>query len=352
MLTNTVLPNTVIAIIWIGISAYAVFGGADFGAGAWDLVAGGPEKGRRARALIEQAIGPVWEANHVWLIFVLVYLWTAFPEAFVSIGTTMWIPLTLAALGIIFRGSGFAFRKWADTVGRQRFYGAAFAGASVLTPFFLGTVAGGVASGRVPLGNAAGDTIRSWLNPTSIFGGVMAVVATSYVAAVLITREADLDGDHLMTVYFRKRALITGVLAGILAAIGVFVLANDAPGLFSGLTSARGIVLLAISAIAGVVSLLLLARGHYFAARPTAALATVSVLWGWGAGQYPWVLEQQVTIDEAAASEPVLWALVIAFVVAAVLAIPALGWLYRLTQSRRLGEGEIRSDSTEALMHR
>ncbi len=202
MLTNTVLPNTVIAIIWIGISAYAVFGGADFGAGAWDLVAGGPEKGRRARALIEQAIGPVWEANHVWLIFVLVYLWTAFPEAFVSIGTTMWIPLTLAALGIIFRGSGFAFRKWADTVGRQRFYGAAFAGASVLTPFFLGTVAGGVASGRVPLGNAAGDTIRSWLNPTSIFGGVMAVVATSYVAAVLITREADLDGDHLMTRLF------------------------------------------------------------------------------------------------------------------------------------------------------
>ena len=207
------LANTIAAIIWAGISTYALFGGADFGAGAWDLVAGGPEKGRRARALIEQAIGPVWEANHVWLIFVLVYLWTAFPEALVSIGTTMWIPLTLAALGIIFRGSGFAFRKWADTVGRQRFYGAGFAGASVLTPFFLGTVAGGVASGRVPLGNAAGDTLGSWLNPTSLLAGVMAVVATAFVAAVLITREADVDHDQVMTDYFRKRALGAGFVA-------------------------------------------------------------------------------------------------------------------------------------------
>jgi len=344
------LANAIVAMIWMGISAYAVFGGADFGAGAWDLVAGGPEKGRRARALIEQAIGPVWEANHVWLIFVLVFLWTAFPEAFVSIGTTMWIPLTLAALGIIFRGSGFAFRKWADTVGRQRFYGAEFAGASVLTPFFLGTVAGGVASGRVPLGNAVGDTFGSWLNPTSIFGGVMAVVATAYVAAVLITREADLDHDAEMADYFRTRALITGTIAGALSIVGIFILANDAPGLFRGLTSARGIVLLAISAVAGLASLYLLYRRHYFAARPAAALATVSVLWGWGAGQYPWLLADQVTIAQAAASDRVLWALVIAFVVAGLLAIPALLWLYRLTQSRRLGEGEMRADSTEALM--
>ena len=344
------LPEVMAVIIWLGISAYAVFGGADFGGGIWDLVAGGPERGRRPRALIEQAIGPVWEANHVWLIFVLVYLWTAFPEPFVSIATTMLIPLTLAAFGIIFRGSGFAFRKWADTVGRQRFYGAGFAGASVLTPFFLGTVVGGVASGRVPLGNAAGDPFRSWLNPTSMLGGVMAVVVCGYLAAVLLTREASLDGDVEMTAYFRRRALGSGVLAGVVALAGVGVLAADAPSLYEGLTSPRGIVLMVASALGGLISLWMLRTGRYVAARPAAALAVVTVLWGWGAGQYPWILEEEALLDEYAASDPVLWAMVVAFGVAAVTAVPALIWLFRLTQVRALGEGDVRADSTEALM--
>jgi cytochrome d ubiquinol oxidase subunit II len=262
----------------------------------------------------------------------------------------MWIPLTLAALGIIFRGSGFAFRKWADTVGRQRFYGAAFAGASVLTPFFLGTVAGGVASGRVPLGNSEGHHLASWLNPTSLLGGTLAVVATAYLAAVLICREAELDRDEDMASYFRQRALASGVTAGAIAAAGVFVLASDARALFEGLTSPRGSLLLFLSGAAGLGSLLLVYRRRYLLARPLAALATVSVLWGWGAGQYPWVLEGQVTIEDAAASEPVLRALLIAFVAAALLAVPSLLWLFRLTQARRLGEGEIHPDSTEALM--
>lgn len=346
------LANAIAGIIWVGISAYAVFGGADFGGGVWDLLAGGPEKGRRPRAAIERAIGPVWEANHVWLIFVLVYLWTAFPEPFVSIATTMWIPLTLAAFGIIFRGSGFAFRKWADSVGRQRFYGAAFAGASVITPFFLGAVAGGVASGRVPLGNAAGDPLTSWLNPTSVLGGVLAVVACAYLAAVLLTREATLDDDPEMADYFRTRGLISGVVAGAVAAAGVVVLGFDAPSLFEGLTSTRGVLLMVASAVGGLASLVLLWRRRYLAARPAGAVATVAVLWGWGAGQYPWVLEDNASIGDYSASNPVLWALVGAFVAAAALAVPSLIWLYRLTQVRALGDGTVRPDSTEALMRR
>lgn len=346
------LADVVAAIIWLGISAYGVFGGADFGGGAWDLLAGGPERGRRARALIERAIGPVWEANHVWLIFVLVYLWTAFPEPFVSIATTMWIPLTLAAFGIIVRGSGFAFRKWAATVGGQRFYGAGFAGASVMRPFFLGTVVGGVASARVPLGNTNGDVLGSWINPTSILGGVMAVLACAFVAATLLAREAEVDGDAAMVAYFQRRGILSGIAAGTVASLGIWVLAVDAPSLFEGLTSARGAVLLVASAAGGLVALWALVRQRFVLARPAAALAVVAVLWGWGAGQYPWILEDVASISQYAASDPVMWALILAFLLAGITAVPALFILFRLTQTRQLGEGEIRPNSTAALLAR
>lgn len=344
------LANVIAAIIFIGICAYAIFGGADFGGGIWDLTAGGPQKGRRPRSLIEEAIGPVWEANHVWLIFVLVYLWTAFPEPFVAIATTLWIPLTLAAFGIIFRGSGFAFRKWATNVSRERAFGAMFAGASVVTPFFLGAVVGAVASGRVPLGNAAGDPFASWLTPTSILGGVMAVVVCAYLAAVLLTREAVLNDDPEMTDYFRTRGLLAGVVAGAVAAAGIGVLAADAPSLFDGLTSPRGLILISLSAVGGLASLWFLYKERYLAARPAAAAATVAVLFGWGAAQYPWILEDVASIEDYAASDPVLWSMIIAFGAAGVIVVPALIWLLSLTQSRSLSERGMRPDSTEALL--
>lgn len=346
------LADAIAVVILLGISAYAVFGGADFGGGVWDLLAGDADRGRRPRATIEKAIGPVWEANHVWLIFVLVYLWTAFPEPFVAIATTLWIPLLFAAFGIIFRGSGFAFRKWANTVRRQRRYGAMFAGASAMTPFFLGTVVGAVASGRVPLGNAEGDPWGSWINPTSLLGGVMAVVVCAYLAAVLLTSEATLDHDHEIADYFRRRGLVAGIAAGGVAAIGILVLAADAPALFEGLTSPRGITLIAFSAVGGLASLGLLLTRRFVAARPAAAVATIAVLWGWGAAQYPWILEGTASIEDYAASDPVLWALIVASAAAGVLVLPSLVWLFRLTQTRSLGEGEVRGDSTEALLLR
>src|SRR5256885_7479848 len=144
-----------LAVMWLGLTLYALFAGADFGAGFWDLLAGDAQRGRPQRDLIDHVIGPVWEANHVWLIFVLVLLWTAFSPVFAAVMSTLYIPLTLAALGIIGRGAAFAFRKASDQLGQQRLFGATFALSSVLTPFFLGTVAGGIASGRVPLGLAA-----------------------------------------------------------------------------------------------------------------------------------------------------------------------------------------------------
>jgi cytochrome d ubiquinol oxidase subunit II len=347
------LAEVIIAIIWVGISAYAVFGGADFGAGIWDLLAGRAGHGAPVRSLLERAIGPVWEANHVWLIFVLVYLWTAFPKAFVAIATTMYVPLTLAAFGIIFRGSAFAFRKWADTFARAREFGATFAAASVLTPFFLGTVAGGVASGRVPLGNAAGDPVGSWFNPTSLLGGVLAVVVCAYLAAVLVTRDAAAAGHPELAEYFRLRAIITGGVAGTVALAGIGVLRADAPDLFDGLMSGRGIPLMVASAVGGLASIWLLRRRSYVLARGAGVLATVAVLWGWGAGQYPWMLQGEVEIEAAAASEPVLWALIVAFGLAAFLAVPALIWLLSLTERGVLGDEVARTGvSTDALLER
>src|SRR5215212_10679625 len=178
------MTDAVAIVLFIAVTAYAVFGGADFGAGFWDLTAGGPERGERPRAVIDHSIGPVWEANHVWLIFALVVLWSGFSEAFASITLTLFVPLTLAAFGIVLRGSSFAFRRTVFRTRDRRNFGAAFAISSVLVPYCFGAVAGAIASGRVPAGGRAGDPWDSWLNPTSMLGGVLAVVVCAYLAAV------------------------------------------------------------------------------------------------------------------------------------------------------------------------
>lgn len=347
------LADTVLVIVWTGVSLYGVFGGADFGGGIWDLFAGNAAKGSRPRSLVATVIGPVWEANHVWLIFVLVYLWTAFPDVFASIASTMYIPLTLAALGIISRGAGFAFRKWARTTQRARLFGAAFAGGSLLTPFFLGAVAGGVASGRVPLGNAAGDEWGAWFNPTSILGGALAVLACAFLAAVLLTREATVEADEEMTEYFRRRALFSGVAAGAVALIGIAVLRTDAPELFHGLTSGWGVAVIVLSAVSGVSALSLVWDRRYALARVAAVSATVSVLWGWAAAQYPDLLPRQASVSAFAASPAVLWSLIGAAVAAGIIVVPALVYLLTLTQQGRLAEaGAAAEGSTEALLER
>ncbi|MGA9597404.1 MAG: cytochrome d ubiquinol oxidase subunit II [Acidimicrobiia bacterium] len=345
------LANAVLVVIWAGVTAYGILGGADFGAGFWDLFAGSARKGGPVRTFLEHTIGPVWEANHVWLIFVLVFLWTAFPEPFVSIATTMYIPLTLSALGIILRGSSFAFRKWAATLNRQRALGLTFALSSILTPFFLGTIAGGVASGRVPLGNAAGDPVTSWLNPTSILGGVMAVGATAFIAAVFSCRDAAAIADATLTGYFKTRAMVTGVAVGVVAVAGIGVLAVDAPELFDGLVSLRGVPLMAGSATGGLLTLWLVRQERFGPARVAAVLATATVLWGWGAAQYPNLLEPNITVSGYASSNAVLIALLGAFALAGLLAVPALGFLFTLVERGVLGEaGDHATESTASLL--
>lgn len=331
---------TVVAIaMFVGITLYALLAGADFGGGFWDLFAGDAERGAAPRELIEHSVAPVWEANHVWLIFVLVVLWTGFPHAFAPIMSTLAVPLTLAAVGIILRGSAFAFRKASITLPTRRVFGAVFATSSVLTPFFLGSVVGGVASGRVPA-TGTGSLTRSWINPTSLLGGTIAVVVCAFLAAVYLTADAESQGRGELTEYFRRRAIATGIVAGVVALVGVAVLHADSSRLFERLTG-RALPLILLSAVGGLATLgLLLTRRRYAATRVTAAVAVVAVLWGWAAGQYPFLIEGHVTIAQGQGAHATLQALLASVIAGVVVIGPALAWLFVLVRRGDLVESD------------
>ncbi|MEV5753835.1 cytochrome d ubiquinol oxidase subunit II [Actinoallomurus sp. NPDC052308] len=329
--------QALLALAWAGVTMYALLGGADFGGGFWDALAGGPRRGYAQRRLIEHAIGPVWEANHVWLIFVLVLFWTCFPIVFASVASTMYIPLTLVAFGIIARGAAFAFRKASTELWQLRLFGGAFALSSVVTPFFLGTVAGGVASGRVPAGLAKGEIVGSWLNPTSFLGGVLAIATTAYLAAVYLTADARREGEHGLADAFRRRGIVTAVVTGVIVIGGIFVIRRDAPRLYAGLTG-QAFPVVILSAVAGIVSLALLAVRRYALARVTAATAVAAVIWGWPVAQYPLLLPPHVTVANAAAQPTVLHATLASVIIGLVLLVPSLVWLFALFQRGRRAE--------------
>lgn len=326
------IEETVALIMFTGVVLYACFGGADFGVGIWDLTAGNDRKGGPLRTLIDRSIGPVWEANHVWLIFVLVYLWSGFPEAFAAICETLWIPLSLAGLGIVFRGATFVFRKFAPTMALARFYGVLFAASSVITPFFFGTIAGAVASGRVPA-DGKGDTWSSWTGTTSLIGGTIAVLACAFLAAVFLTHEAGRSNDQTLIDVCRRRAIASGLVTGVAVMVFLVPLRTDAPELFDGLTG-QALPIVLVSAIAGTGALLALATRRVSSARTAAVIAVASVVSGWGIAQYPYVLAETATIDDAAGARPTLVALVMVFGLAAVTVVPALAYLYWVTQRR------------------
>jgi cytochrome d ubiquinol oxidase subunit II len=325
--------DAILILLWAGLTAYALFGGADFGAGFWDLLGGG-RRTDTIRALIEDTIGPVWEANHVWLIFALVVVWTAFPSVFAAVASTLYIPLTAVAIGVILRGSGFAFRKSVEEPRLKRWFGVLFGLSSIITPFFLGAIAGAIASGRVPPGNAAGEPIGSWLNPTSVLGGILAVGICAYLAAVYLTSDARRRGDKVLADAFRWRTLVMGAAVGVVAMLGIVVLANDAPTLYHGLIT-RALPLVILSALAGLVSLVLLHRRRFGAARLTAGLAVGGILWGWAVAQYPDLLVGSLTVRQASALEATLMALLISLLVGAVLVVPSMIALFVLSQRPR-----------------
>jgi cytochrome d ubiquinol oxidase subunit II len=328
--------DAVAVVLLIGVTMYAVFGGADFGAGLWSLLAGRGERGRRPRELIDWAIGPVWEANHVWLIFVLVVLWTGFSSAFEAIFSTLFIPLSLAALGIVLRGAGFAFHHSARAGGRA-LASTVFGLASLLTPFFMGTVVGAIAGGRVPVGNATGDAVTSWFNPLSLLIGALFVATGAYLAAVFLISDARRAGATDLERYFSTRALGAAVVTGALASAGLVGLYRDAQYIFEGLTG-DGLPLVILSLLSGIGTLVVLRVGARRGARPLAVGAVAAVIWGWGVAQWPYLLPEKLTIDDAAAPSATLTGLLIVFGVAVFIVLPAIGLLFALVQRNLVEE--------------
>lgn len=327
------LSDLVAALMFLGVVAYAIFGGADFGTGVWDLTAGNAERGGPLRAQIDHSIGPVWEANHVWLIYILVFLWTAFPKPFAAIMTTLWIPWLLVGLGIVLRGGAFAFRKFSSTLAEARLHGAMFASSSLITPFFLGMIAGAIASGRVPA-DGDGDIWTSWTGPTSWIGGILAVLTCTFLAGTFLAADAHRSGNTALAATMGNKALLSGVVTGAAAMVAAVTLELDAPTLAIGLHG-RGLPLITTSVLAGMLSLWTLHSGLWANARIGAVVAVAAIVIGWGVGQYDWILVDEVTIDEGIGARSTQIGLVVVFIGAAVTAVPALVWLYRLVNTEQ-----------------
>lgn len=334
----------VAAILFVVIAAYALFGGADFGGGIWDLLAGSAERGPAPRALIDESITPVWEANHVWLVFILVLLWTAFPPAFAAIMTALFVPLSLSLLGIVLRGVGFAFRHTAQRLQMQQLTGAVFAAASLITPFFMGTVVGAVVTGQVPV-HPAGNVLAAWTSPTAILTGFLFVAACAYLSAVFLVLEARQRGQQDLVRYFSLRATAAGVLTGALAGGTFAELSASSPYVFARLTGiALPLVAISIAAGIAVLGMLWLRWYHALFLRVTAAIAVATVVWGWGLAQYPYLFPTSLPLAAGSAPTAALVALFAVAGLAVLLVVPGFALLYFLQQRRLLTAAETDAD--------
>ncbi|GHB24623.1 cytochrome D ubiquinol oxidase subunit II [Streptomyces umbrinus] len=310
------------------VAAYACAGGTDYGAGFWDLFAGGAERGKRPRWLIDHAMAPVWETNNVWLIFVLVVMWTGFPVLFQTVFTAMWLPLALAAVGLVLRGAGFALRKPTRRLARRRVYGAAFAVSSVVTPFFLGAVVGGLATGRVAPGTKA--SADAWSNGTSVIAGLLTVAATAFLGAVFLTADARRFDAADLVGYFRLRAWSSLGVIAVLAVVGLVVTDDDARYVHDGLTSGIGLALVLAAAVGALATAGLLYRTATGWARITAIGSVALVVLAWGLAQRPYLIPTSLTVSQAAGASTTLRWLMLVTVIAVVLVGPPLVLLYRL----------------------
>jgi cytochrome d ubiquinol oxidase subunit II len=328
--------DAVALVLVLAIAAYACGGGVDYGAGFWDLTAGGEDRGARPRALVDYAMAPVWEANNVWLVFVFILTWTGFPTVFEAVISTAWLAVILAGLGLVLRGAGFALRKPTRQRIRRRRYTAVFGVASILAPFFFAATLGGVASGRIPVGNRAGDPVTSWLNPTSVLFGALAVTASAFLAAVFLVSDARRYGASDLEAYFRRRTVLAAGALVVVAAVGLIVFRFDARHLFDGLFAGWGLtfLLLAVAATAGTVWLV--RRGNHLGTRLAAIAAVASMVLAWGMAQRPYALPTTLTVQAAAGDPDTLRWLLIVTAVAVVVVGPALALLYRLDLTDRL----------------
>lgn len=333
------MPLDVLAagVVLVGLIAYAIFGGADFGGGVWTALASGP-RAREQREAIARAMGPVWETNHVWLILVVVTLFTAFPSAFADLFTALLAPLVIALVGIVFRGAAFAFQHFGRN-GEQALpaTGIVFSVASVLTPLTMGMVLGAVAGGKIPVqsGASAAGLWESWLQPFPIVCGLIAVVMCSFLTACYMTTRTTggLRED------FRKRGLLASVALGALTTVALLVAYRDAPPFWDRVVQGRGLFVMALAVVMGTGSLVVLWRRLYTLAPPVAAGAVALVLMGWGAVQYPYLILPSVRISDVAASYATLRLFLVVLPIGSLVLVPSLVFLYRTFSEKTGGDG-------------
>jgi cytochrome d ubiquinol oxidase subunit II len=331
-------PATVIAgILGVSLNAYALLAGADFGGGVWDLLASGHHRDRQ-RALIAHAIGPVWEANHVWLIIVVVVMFTCFPPAIADLSIVLHIPITLMLIGIVLRGSAFTFRAYDSTHGAvQRRWGLIFSVASVITPVLLGVIVGAIVDDGVgnaiasPTGSFVDHFIVPWCTPWGVTVGVLALALFAFLAAVYLTVEAEDAKDADLEDDFRLRALEAAAAVIIVAWAAIIVAHRTVPRIYDTLmASPFALPLQIVTALVGLTAILALIRRRYRIARIAAAIEVSLVIWGWLITQYPYIVPPNLTLAQAAAPPATLRAVIGAISVGAVILFPSLWYLFRV----------------------
>src|SRR3954463_6103084 len=322
-----------------GLVLYTVLAGADFGAGFWELVAGRGEHAARIREHAHRSMAPVWEANHVWLIFVLTVFWTAYPKAFGSIASTLAIPLFIAALGIIFRGAAYALQPGASSPREARIIQLTFSISSILTPFALGAAIGGIATDRVPVGNAAGPAFSSWVNPTSVLIGLLAVTSCAYLAAVYLAADAARQGSSSLKRSFRRRALAAGLTTGAIALAALLTVHEDYRPLSDALLSGPALGAVIVSSVAGLATLTDMYSRRFELARYSAALAVGSLVASWAIARWPLILPG-LSVHAAAAGRRTLVWLVLSVIVGGAIVLPSMVLLFRLALTDRLEDDE------------
>jgi cytochrome d ubiquinol oxidase subunit II len=343
------LADVLAALLALSLNAYVLFGGADFGGGVWDLLATGPRKGRQ-REVIGHAIGPIWEANHVWLILAIVLTFTCFPPVFARVGIVLHIPLTLMLVGIVLRGSAFTFRTYDDGHDAvQRRWGRIFAGASLVTPVLLGVCIGAVAAGRVgpvpEVGGFAERFVDPWRTSFSVLVGLLTLGLCGHLAAVYLTLETD---DRELVEDFRVRALWSGAAVFVAAFSALLIAPEHAPLVGAGLLASRwSLPFHLATGVAAVAVLAALWWRHYHVARVAVGAQVSLIVWGWAVSQYPYLIPPDLTVAKAAAPEATLRLVLIALGLGIVVLVPSLLYLFRVFKAapsdsaRRLPTGGL-----------
>jgi cytochrome bd ubiquinol oxidase subunit II len=328
------LADALAAILALSLNAYVLFGGADFGGGVWDLIASGPRKNRQ-REVIAHAIGPIWEANHVWLILAIVLTFSCFPAVYARLGTVLHIPLTLMLVGIVLRGSAFTFRTYdSQHDAAQRRWGRIFSSASLLTPILLGVSIGAVAAGRVGREMPGGfiqQFVEPWLTLFGLGVGLLTLALFAFLAAVFLTLEST---DRELCEDFRTRALVTGVVVFFASALVLVLSPESAPLVRGGLMdSAWALPLHLLTAAAAITVFAALWFRRYRLARLAVGLQVSLIFWGWAMAQYPFLLPPTFTIENTAAAPSTLrWTLIV-LAAGGLILLPSLWYLFQVFKS-------------------